>query len=443
MRLDQLAGRRVCILGFGREGQSAWRVLQARQPRARVEVWVESGQLPAQVEGQVAPFDERLGAFDVLLRSPGIPVVHPMLEAARQSGVRVINPASIWFSERSDLPVIGVTGSKGKSTTASLLAALLSASGQRILLAGNIGVPLLDHLDTSVDRVVLELSSYQLADLEGQLDIGVMTRLFPEHLDWHGSVEAYYACKLRLVDLLAGRALIINASDPVLLQVAGDRPGCVAGNRPPRFYRCDEHLLLGDEVLLNASEIALIGRHNLDNAALALEAACLAGGALEPMLEALKRFRPLTHRLETVSSRHARRWINDSIATSPHATRAALESLSGERVVLIVGGQARPADWTPVLDWCQERPLAGLIGLPDTGDRVVRMLSEAGAVAASDIRLAEDLDQAVAAAMALSEPGAVVLLSPGAPSFPRYRNFEQRGQSYGEAIERYRERSTA
>ncbi|AKS42389.1 UDP-N-acetylmuramoyl-L-alanine--D-glutamate ligase [Wenzhouxiangella marina] len=443
MRLEQFRGDRVAVLGFGREGQSAWRLLKQRADLQALEVWCESGALPTEVSGRVAEFDQGLAAYDVVLRSPGVPVDHPALREYRRQGGRIVNPSSIFLSERPELPVIGVTGSKGKSTTASLLAHLLRAESDSVVLAGNIGLPLLDQLDTTASLVVAELSSYQLADLEGRLRLGIITRLFPEHLDWHGSVEAYYAVKLRLAELLDGQPLIINGRDPVLKLATSAVPGRIESNRAPFFNRREDELMLDQAPLLRSRDLRLVGRHNLDNAALALEAACLLGRPLMPLLDALRSFQALEHRLETVSTAGERRWINDSIATSPHATLAALESAEGHPVVLLVGGQDRPSDWAPVAQWCQRRPLRGLVVLPDNGDRVARALEAAGAVEAAKIRKAEDLDAAIAAAVQLSRAGDTILLSPGAPSFPRFRNFEARGLQFREAIQRYLDRSTA
>jgi UDP-N-acetylmuramoylalanine--D-glutamate ligase len=430
MRFEDFRGQRLVVLGFGREGQSAWQALKQRSDPAGLEVWSEAGELPDAVQGRIAPFDEGLADFDIALRSPGIRVDHPALQAFRARGGRVVNPSSIFLSERPDLPVVGVTGSKGKSTTASILAQLLRANGQDAVLAGNIGVPLLDHLDTRADRVVAELSSYQLADLQGRLELGLITRLFPEHLDWHGSLAAYYQAKLRLGLLLAGAPLLINGQDPVLERETRAIAGRRLANQAPGFHREEDALYRDRARQLGSDELSLIGRHNLDNAALALTASEMLGGVARTSVDALRRFRPLVHRLEAIGER----WINDSIATSPHATRAALECLRDRRVVLIAGGQARPADWSPVIDWCRRHPLAGLITLPDNGAAVAEALLAGQAVASAHVFHADTLEAAVAAADRRYAAGEVIVLSPGAPSFPRFRSFEERGERFRASI---------
>ncbi|MCC5863504.1 MAG: UDP-N-acetylmuramoyl-L-alanine--D-glutamate ligase [Wenzhouxiangella sp.] len=443
MRLETLAGKRLAVLGYGREGRCALAVLAQRLPETAISVLVERGERPSEMPGWTGPFDRRLTDFDVLIRSPGIPVDHPALAAARAAGVAVVNPASIWLAERQDVKVIGVTGSKGKSTTASLLAHLLMACEREVLLAGNIGEPLLGHLDTTAEFIVLELSSYQLADIEGAIALGLITRLFDEHLDWHGSREAYFASKLRIARLLAGRPLLVNGADTVLMEQTSGIAGRIVVNQPPGFWRREDVLYRDQQPWLRLDELGLSGRHNLDNAAMALTAAQLLGVSDGPLRDALVGFQPLPHRLERLPVQAGRAWVNDSISTSPHATRAALESLRDERVTLIAGGLARPADWQAVIDWCQARPLAGLVVLPDNGAQVAAALIEGGAVRPGRVEQVADMSEAVSAAVRLSATGGVVLLSPGAPSFPRFRDFEERGAAFRTAVAAYSDRSTA
>lgn len=441
MRLERLDGLRIAILGYGREGAAAAAVLRARGLEPLV--WAESGPVPGELPSRSGPFDQGLLAFDVLIRSPGIPVLHPALQRFRASGRPVVNPSSIWLAERPDVQVVAVTGSKGKSTTASLLAHVLGAAGRRVLLAGNIGVPVLEHLDSDVDIAVLELSSYQLADLEGRLHLGLMTRLFPEHGDWHGGVSHYVASKLRMVGLLGGNELLVNARDPVLLQATDRAPARVLANRPPLVHREENCLMQGGDCLLRSSQWPLQGQHNLDNAALVVEAALRLGMDASDVAIALRSFQPLPHRLEIVACEGARQWINDSIATTPHATLAALEALQDRAVVLIAGGYVRPAEWSVVVEHCRTRPLAGLVLLPDSGQRIAEAFLQAGGDGAGCIRRAVGMDEAVATAAALAGGRASILLSPGAASFPQYRDFEDRGEQFRRAVAAYRERSTA
>ena len=432
MRLDQLAGARIGLLGFGREGRAFQRALHTRGLEPDVTVLAERApeQAPDPWPLRVGPLADQEADFEVLVRSPGVPFGHPFLTRCREQGAVVVSPSSIWFAERPDARVIAVTGSKGKSTTAALIAHLLSHAGLETVLAGNIGIPLLAHLETRADWFVAELSSYQLVDLSGNPRLGVVTRLFPEHGDWHGGTEGYFAAKLRLLELLEGGPLVINGADPLLLEASGGYPNRIEANRPPRFESSSDGIYQSGRKLLDAEDLNLIGSHNLDNLALALAVGDSLG--LDPvgLADAARSFRPLAHRLEVVSQSAGARWINDSIATTPHATRAALEAFSGVGVILIAGGQERGGDWQPVLDHCRARPLHGLVSLPDNGPAIARKLVTSGAVPAGRVRNAENLFEAVAAALDLVPSGGVVLLSPGAPSFPHFRDFEDRGEQF-------------
>lgn len=432
--LEAIHRCRIGVLGYGREGRSAANALRSRYTGVDLTVLVESGQASGDFPARYGAFDERLQDFDVLLRSPGVPVDHPALVDYRRLGGQVINPGSIWLAERPELSVVGVTGSKGKSTTASLLAHLLTEQELKVLLAGNIGVPLLDHLDTDAEVVVLELSSYQLADLQGQLTMGVITRLFPEHLDWHGSLEHYVGCKMRMIELLGGRPLLVNARDPVLMEATAKVSGRIAANRSPCVERLGDGLFLGRRQLIDGVSLPLIGRHNLDNMALALQAGHELGLEIDSLVAGLSGFHPLPHRLEPVAVMGEVRWINDSIATSPHATLAALEAMGGQAVTLIVGGKNRPVCWAEVAGRQREFGIEALITLPDNGPEIAAAFVSAGKGRERPVHAVETIDQAVNLAHEITRPGGVVLLSPGAPSFPHFRDFEDRGHQFALAV---------
>jgi len=435
MRLEELRGRRIGLLGLGREGAVTLDVLLKRVPDCQVEVLVEGELVDAPVPVRAGRFDEHLLDFDLLIRSPGVPVLHPALEGFRRRGRPIINPTSIWMAERPDVKIIAVTGSKGKSTTSAMLAHVLREAGQAPLLAGNIGIPVLGHLDTKATLAVLELSSYQLSDLSGRLHIGLFTRLFPEHGDWHGGVDHYYASKLRMIGLLRGGPLLINARDPILLKATAQADHRMLCNTPPFAHREAGRLLRSDRVLLNSQDWSLLGNHNLDNAALVIEAAALCGVDVDQAADALRSFQPLMHRLEVVKTDDGqRRWINDSIATTPHATLAALQAIGNESAVLIAGGYRRPADWSVVLEHCREKPLRGLVVLPDSGPEIARYFAELDGACGLPVVVAEGMTEAVAAAAHLAQAGDVVLFSPGAASFPHFAHFEERGSAFKSAL---------
>ncbi|MGK7295312.1 MAG: Mur ligase family protein, partial [Candidatus Wenzhouxiangella sp. M2_3B_020] len=321
MRLADLNAGRTLVLGFGREARSLERVARARAPGADVVVYADRrpDEPPAEWALAVDPVAAWAAPPARVLRSPGVPLHHPLVQRARAEDIPVTCITSLWFGERPDARVVAVTGSKGKSTTAALIGHLLEAAGERVALGGNIGIPMLDLLDASPDWFVVELSSYQLADLAGHAAVGVITRLFPEHQDWHGGVAPYYAAKLRLGELLDGGPLFFNAADPVLADALNGRAGLCPVNRPSSLHAGSDGLWRGNERIMSADAWALQGRHNLDNAALALATVESLIGRIEDASSMLASFRSLPHRLSRVPAAGATRWINDSIATTPHA----------------------------------------------------------------------------------------------------------------------------
>lgn len=450
MKLSILVTSKLGVLGYGREARAFVDAMLARYPDARITVFdenpavggpsqgrqVEAGTSPPTKPGLNAAVETgafeagRLRRFEILIRSPGVPVNHPALAGARQDGVDIVNPSTVWFAERPEARVVAITGSKGKSTTSALLAHLARRCGVDTVLAGNIGDPLIGHLETRADLFVVELSSYQLADLHGRPELGLITRLFPEHLDWHGGEAAYVEAKLRLVELLDGNPLFINAADPVLRDATDGASARVRANLVDGLHGSGQGLFDGPRRLLAAAELPLAGAHNAGNIALAMAAGERLGFDRTAMLEALADFKPLPHRLEILTDVGGGRWLNDSIATSPHATRAALEALQGEDVILIAGGLDRGVGWSVVFEWLAQHPLRALITVPDNGAAIADQARSMGERPAAEIIEAGSLEEAVERAREVSRRGVVVLLSPGAPSFPHFRDFEHRGETF-------------
>jgi UDP-N-acetylmuramoylalanine--D-glutamate ligase len=453
MKRIELLKHRVVILGYGREGLATHQALRRAGQISHVSAWVESGRGGDDIPTIVAPFDERLNDFDIAIRSPGIRVDHPSLQAYRDQGGLVINSSSIWFAEEPQVPVIGITGSKGKSTTTALVHHALTALGHEATMAGNVGRPLVSLLDEHRGPeayVVAELSSYQLCDLVGQLRLGIITRLFPEHVDWHGSVENYYAAKLQIFDRANPNPVLINSRDAILMAqtqafkqaVPINAVGCDA---EPRLFREAHQLMWGNDTVLSLDQLALRGAHNLDNLVMACEVLRSLGlvedGAWSEVLPMFKDFKPLAHRLDPVLESSGEVWINDSIATTPHATLAALQSLMGQPVILMVGGFERGADWSVVIDHLKQHPVKGVVTLPDTGAIIGKRLIESGVVVEDGVCHARSMSEAVACAKkqmqtlrGSPEEQWVVLLSPGAPSFGHYADFEDRGRAFAKAV---------
>ncbi|HEV7162895.1 MAG TPA: UDP-N-acetylmuramoyl-L-alanine--D-glutamate ligase [Solirubrobacteraceae bacterium] len=443
MRFSELDGAKVGVWGAGREVGSFATQLAKRLPSARIAVAVFDSPPPAQALQQLrSPGVTVLGAgeavaglgvCDVVVRSPGVSIHRPELRALRGAGVPVTTPTALWLEEYGGAGVVGVSGTKGKSTTAALLHHLALAAGHTAQLAGNIGIPALELLDHEpAEIVVLELSSYQIADLAVGPEVALLTNLFREHTDWHGSEEAYRADKLRLLELPGVSTVVLNAREQALAAL-NPRAALRPYGTPAGWDVGPGGVTSAGVRVLELDELPLPGEHNALNLCGALTAlAALGLDAPIPLGEALADFRALAHRLETVAEHGGVTWVNDSISTTPESTLAALASFPGRELVLIAGGQDRGQDYGELGRMLAELG-ATVIGVPSTGPRLLEAARAAG-VSPQRALEAENLAEAVALARAHSKTAGVVLLSPAAPSYDHYRDFEQRGERFSELV---------
>ena len=429
-----LEDRRVAVWGFGREGRAALAALRTRLPEQRlvlfcstaeaVTVPADDGHLDVRTQ---TPDADALAAFDIIVKSPGISIYKPEIAAAQACGTVFTSGTALWFAENPDARVVAITGTKGKSTTAALAAHLARALGVRTALAGNIGMPLLELDGRRADLWVVELSSFQTGDA-GPLQLGVITSLYEEHLDWHGSRERYVADKLKLAD--RSRTLLVNATQPALLEYTAAHPQRHTFGEAPGWHLADGAIRRGDEVVFAVRGLTVPGAHNALNACAALAALELAGLDARAAAPALATFRPLPHRLQTLGERGGRVWINDSISTTPQATLAALRSLDGQAVTVIVGGHDRGLDWTGFVAAVHAQPPRAIVAQGTHGARIAAALRAAGVGCV--IEHGDGFDDAVRRARAATPPGGVVLLSPGAPSFDQFRDYADRGRHFAD-----------
>jgi UDP-N-acetylmuramoylalanine--D-glutamate ligase len=429
---------KTAILGLGREGRAAWRFLRARYPEMELTL-IDEGSVDASVGGLLSDRDHLvhrplssadLERYGILVRSPGISPYRECLRRAAEAGVIITTPSNLWFAGHSDQKTVCVTGTKGKSTTSALLAHVLRQCGFSVRLAGNIGRPLLDCDDHDVDWWVIELSSYQLADLRATPSLAVMLNLSPEHLDWHGDAETYRRDKLRLAALAGENPVVCNAADPELRSALTDRRNVIWFNTNGSIRVEGRQLFEGDRAIPVTVPEGLPGSHNLSNLAAVLTVAGVIGVDVVRAAAEVASFRPLPHRLQVLGSRDGVLWVNDSISSTPVATVAALETFAGRPVTLIVGGLDRGLEWTPYLPAFAHRTPFAVIAMPDSGQRIVAELGAGEIRPVGGFHEAADLAAAVELARRVSPRGAVVLLSPGAPSFPRFRDYRDRGRQF-------------
>ena len=434
MHLAELATRRVAIWGFGREGRAVIAALRARVPQLPLTLLCSAAEVAATQAFDAAlqviagePDAATLSQFDVVVKSPGISAYKPALLAAQAQGTQFTSGTALWFAENPQARVIAVTGTKGKSTTSAMLAHLARALGVRTALAGNIGLPLLELLDQPADLWVIELSSFQTGEA-GALELGIITSLYEEHLDWHGSRERYVSDKLKLADV--SRQLLVNALQPALLERTQSHPQRRLFGQREGWHVSEGFICRGAQPVFPIAQLAAPGLHNALNACAALAALADIGMDALAAAPALTSFRPLPHRLQPLGERHGFHWINDSISTTPLATLAALDSLQGRAVTVLVGGHDRGLDWTPFVDAMRAAPPHAIVCMGANGPRIEAVL-RAAAVACPVVRVA-DLATAITEARACTPPDGVILLSPGAPSFDQFKDYAERGRRFAQ-----------
>jgi UDP-N-acetylmuramoylalanine--D-glutamate ligase len=448
-----LAGERIAILGLARSGTAAARLALAHGASVYVSDAGDTPALRAAAEeirelggdAEVGRHDlAKLAAADRILLSPGIPPTAAVLRAPELKGRRIVTEMEFAW-EQLDGAVLAVTGTNGKTTTTALIAHLLEAAGVRVAAGGNIGTALseLALRNPQPEAIALECSSFQLGRTERfRPDIGVLTNLAPDHLDWYASVDDYYADKAKLFQNAKDSSLwVLNGED----EAARALPGAAPGER--YYFRVESPLPKGehggflspdgwltlrldgpDEPLIRAGEMRLLGRHNVANALAAAIAVRLQGAPADAIVAGLRTFGALPHRMETVTERGGVLWINDSKATNIASTEMALRSLD-RPTVLLLGGRHKG------------EPYAAL--LPDLVGRVRAVLAfgEAAELVMGDLnaqvpveRVEGGLEEVVRRAAELARPGDAVLLSPACSSYDMFRNYEERGSRFRELV---------
>lgn len=384
-----------------------------------------------------------LNRFDAIALTPGMPKDLPPIEAARQAGVPITSEMTLFFAAcRAN--IAGVTGSSGKTTTTSLLGRMVEATGKPVYVGGNIGRPLIDMVDAiPTDAwIVLELSSFQLELIDLSPQVAVVTNVTPNHLDQHGTMDAYSAAKARIYQFQApGDWAVFNADDPITQRMSLEAPGCVAafsrtGPVAEGSYAVDGTLYLvrGGKILPvgPVDELRLPGRHNLENALAACAAASLCGVEPGAMREVLRTFAGVPHRLEHVADIGDIAFYNDSIATTPSRTIAGLQSFD-RPLVLIAGGYDKRLPFEELATHVLGR-VHTVVLIGQTAEAIARAIEAAiyGPAGAEPPRIvrARSLPEAVEAAHQAARPGDVVLLSPACASYGMFRNFEERGDQF-------------
>ncbi len=443
----ELAGKRVLVVGLARTGIATALFCAARGARVTAtEERAESEVAEAAAKLRAAGCALELGghheatffAQDLIVPSPGVSPTMPALAAARVQGIPIWSEIELaWRFLLGRL--VAITGSNGKTTTTSLIGHILETAGIPVLVAGNIGTPLISRVETSSDSTitVAEMSSFQLETIQSlRPDVGLLLNLTPDHLDRHASFEDYARAKARIFEnQTENDAAIVNADDPAATQYAPTRPQIFWFSRLKRvangaFLRDDEIVFRRDgseTVLLRRADIGLRGEHNVENVLAGAAAALLVGAQPAAIAAGVRSFAGVEHRLEFVAEIGGVSFYNDSKATNVDAMLKALDAFPGGLLV-ILGGKDKGGDFTLLREPLRQR--ASLVLL--IGAAAEKITGQLGGVV--PVEMAGTLDRAVRLGFERARPGDIVLLAPACASFDQFQNFEHRGRVFKQLV---------
>jgi UDP-N-acetylmuramoylalanine--D-glutamate ligase len=444
-------GRRILILGAARQGMALARWLARHGARVTLS---DSRPLDELASARAALADlniewaagghplELLDHTDVLCLSGGVPLTLPMVQEAVRRGIPLSNDTQI-FMEVAPCKTLGITGSAGKTTTTTLVGDMARiAMGERAHVGGNIGNPLINHVDDmhADDLAILEMSSFQLDQVSISPDISAVLNITPNHLDRHGTMDAYTAAKARILDFQKNESIAILCRDDRGSWGLRDR---VKGKLYAfslreldeglnGAYLHDGKLTLRDGKvnlsLMSRKQIHLRGDHNVGNVLAALTIGHAAGFKAKDMLKAVHDFRGVPHRLELIRELHGVRWYNDSMASAPERSMAAIHAFD-EPIVLMLGGRDKNLPWNELAELIHRR-VDHVVVFGEAANLIEKAVATAGSGRGVDLRRAKDLKEAVVRAAEAAEAGDVVLLSPGGTSFDEFRDFAERGEVF-------------
>jgi UDP-N-acetylmuramoylalanine--D-glutamate ligase len=435
------ADKKVLVVGLGASGWAAARSLVELNARVHVTESSNSSQMVERAEWlrargatvDLGPHDLDALDADIAVVSPGIPPTAEVMKALEHSATPVISEVELAY-QLASCDFLAVTGTNGKTTTTSLLAGILERSGIPSVAAGNIGLPLIDAVGQvgAGGAIALEVSSFQLAGIQTfRPKVAVLLNIAEDHTDWHGSMDAYAEAKARIVENQ-------SADDHFVFRAKDDRVMAIADRAPsqPVPFSADEvpdggigirggRVVFDGRDLFPATEILLPGRAGIEDTLAATAAALCYGIDNQTIRAAIATFQPLHHRLEEVAVVDGVTYIDDSKATNPHATLAAVSGLT--EVVLIAGGRSKGIDLSPLATTVP--PVIAVVAIGEAADEVTKVFD--GLV---PVDRASTMIEAVAAAKARSVPGGSVLLAPGCASLDMYNSYSERGDDFARSV---------
>jgi UDP-N-acetylmuramoylalanine--D-glutamate ligase len=486
--IDQLASQQIVILGLGQEGWSSYQFLRQVLPQLPLAVAdrQSANQLAPELQATFAQDKyltlhlgedhlEQLAQYNLIIKTPGMPVTLPQIQSALQQDIRLSSNLQLFLeiikhwqqhSQKNSivqLPyplTIGVTGTKGKSTTASLIHHLLVETGHQSLLVGNIGQPALDMINqvTLKSIVVMEMSSHQLAELTISPDIAVVQKITSEHLDYYEDTAAYIHSKEAITKYQkVNQYVVYNPNYPNSTKIASLSPGIkikVAPTAPAevnkpdiQVYSKSHYLTFRDsnqtqteEKIISHQDIPLSGEHNLHNVAPAVVIGKLFKIPNSSIKRAISSFLPLPHRLEQVALKNGITYVNDSMATMPDAAISALSCFPEGSVILLAGGHERNQDFKQFAKQIVAKKVKALVLFPANGERLLTTVQQElrtqNQEPAIPYLIARSMPEALEFAQQYAQNGNVVLLAPGAASFGVFKNYADRGDQFREWVKK-------
>lgn len=427
--IEYFNSRKVLVLGFGREGRSTYDIIRRHLPEKHIGIadMREIELRDDNVTLHCGPdYLDALKEYDTVIKTPGM----SFRDVTVPDGVEVTCQTDL-FLRFSECICIGVTGTKGKTTTSTLIHGMVKQGGKKACLIGNIGVPVLDSLEESpVDIAVIEMSSHQLEFTTASPHVAVMTNIYPEHLDHYNGFEGYVGAKLNILSHQ-------TSSDYFICNAEQDFGAYINfATVIPSVIKVGINGGKADKEIIEAasSNDRLKGIHNRQNVCLAATAARCVGISDEDIRIAVENFSGIENRMEPIGEYSGIKFYNDSIATIPHAVECAVEAI-GDVDTLIFGGMDRGIDYSGFKKYLAKCSVNNLIGLPETGYAICTELIEKGCN--KNIIPVQDMEEAVAAAFKYTEKGKSCLMSPAASSYNVYKDFEHKGNHYKQLIKEH------
>ena len=429
---------KIALLGYGKQGQAAYEYWRSPENQMTVCDQNESLDLPQDITKQLGKdYLKNLDQFDLIVRSPSI---HPKdIEEANSPNIldKVTTVTNEFFKVCPSKNIIGVTGTKGKGTTSTLLTQMLEALGRRVHLGGNIGTPPLDMLKAGIqpdDWVVLELANFQLIDLKFAPRIAICLMVVPEHLDWHSDVNEYIAAKQRLfIHQTLDDIAIYYAKNENSKKIAEVSKGKkITYFAEPGAIVQDDQIKIADQTICRTDELKLLGKHNWQNVCAAITAVWQISQDVAALKSVLTSFTGLPHRLEFVRDLEGVDYYDDSFGTTPETAIVAIEAFEPPKVV-ILGGSDKGATYDQLSDIVKRNNVRAVVIIGDTGPTIASVLRQDDYT--NVVEGGSTMPEIVNAARAQAQTGDVVLLSTGCASFGLFQNYQDRGEQFKQAVQ--------